>query len=191
MQMMFAVCLSSFLFIMTSSFSGMPISGTHTVVGALLGTGLYASGYKHLNWAKLGTIVLSWVISPLLAAFLAFVLFLTVVTMTMNTTALKYNFRLLMLQSIVAVCFISIVFVLKTLLDFELDNFTSSDHEFAHKSFWQTNFTYILIVLALIVGTVICRLIVVGVIISNLERPSSISEGASLLLKAAILPFSF
>ena len=40
--MMFCVCFASFLFIMTSSISGMPISGTHTVVGALMGTGIYA-----------------------------------------------------------------------------------------------------------------------------------------------------
>ena len=52
--MMFTVCLSSFLFIMTSSISGMPISGTHTVVGAFLGTGIYAQGFKRLNWAKMG-----------------------------------------------------------------------------------------------------------------------------------------
>ncbi len=52
--MMFSVCLASFGFIMTSSFSGMPISGTHTVVGSLLGAGIVGTGVENLNWKKLG-----------------------------------------------------------------------------------------------------------------------------------------
>jgi phosphate/sulfate permease len=43
-RMMFSVCLCSFLFIMTSSIFGMPISGTHTVVGALIGAGMVGVG---------------------------------------------------------------------------------------------------------------------------------------------------
>ena len=39
-KMMFGTSISSFLFIMSSSLFGMPISGTHTVVGALIGSGL-------------------------------------------------------------------------------------------------------------------------------------------------------
>ena len=51
---MFSVCLASFIFIMTSSISGMPISGTHTVVGGLLGAGIVATGFENLNWNKFG-----------------------------------------------------------------------------------------------------------------------------------------
>lgn len=49
-KMMFSVCLCSFAFIMTSSVSGMPISGTHTVVGALIGAGLVVSGLNGVNY---------------------------------------------------------------------------------------------------------------------------------------------
>lgn len=42
-QLMLAVSTASFLFILSSSIFGMPISGTHTVVGALIGAGLAAS----------------------------------------------------------------------------------------------------------------------------------------------------
>jgi len=42
---MFAVCCSSFLFIISSSCFGMPISGTHTVIGALLGAGMVGIGF--------------------------------------------------------------------------------------------------------------------------------------------------
>ena len=39
-KMMLGASISSFLLIMSSSLFGMPISGTHTVVGALIGSGL-------------------------------------------------------------------------------------------------------------------------------------------------------
>jgi PiT family inorganic phosphate transporter len=38
--MMFGVSLSSFLFIFTASKLGIPISGTHTVIGSVIGAGL-------------------------------------------------------------------------------------------------------------------------------------------------------
>ena len=41
-RMMFAVCLASFAFIMGSSASGMPISGTQSVVGAMI----------HCDWLR-------------------------------------------------------------------------------------------------------------------------------------------
>ena len=43
-QIMFSVSLASFLFIISSSVFGMPISGTHTVVGALIGAGIVGLG---------------------------------------------------------------------------------------------------------------------------------------------------
>jgi PiT family inorganic phosphate transporter len=100
--MMFSVCLCSFIFIMSSSFFGMPISGTHTVIGALLGAGIIGTGYKNLNWNELGFIVLSWVISPILAALLSFILMTVVASLTMNTLDFSYKTRIWSLQLITA-----------------------------------------------------------------------------------------
>jgi phosphate/sulfate permease len=47
---MLAVCLASFSFILVSSIFGMPISGTHTVIGALVGAGLAGWGASGVNW---------------------------------------------------------------------------------------------------------------------------------------------
>ena len=51
--MMLAVTFASFTFIMFSSFSGMPISATHTITGALMGAGIMVSGVDNVNWPKL------------------------------------------------------------------------------------------------------------------------------------------
>ena len=85
---MFSVCLASFVFIMSSSIFGMPISGTHTVVGALLGAGIIAAGPKNVSWVKLGHISLSWILSPLLACALSYGLMLIVCVLTLNTKSL-------------------------------------------------------------------------------------------------------
>ena len=81
---MLAASLASFMFIMSSSFFGMPISGTHTVVGALVGAGLASVGPSNINWVKLGWIVLSWFVAPAVAIVLAVLFFLAVCDLTLN-----------------------------------------------------------------------------------------------------------
>ena len=93
-RVMFSVCLASFLFIITSSLSGMPISGTHTVVGALLGAGIVATGFGSLNWNKLGTIVFSWFLSPAMAAIIAFFIMQIISYLTLNTKRFTYGTRI-------------------------------------------------------------------------------------------------
>lgn len=105
--MMFSVCLASFAFIITSSFSGMPISGTHTVIGALLGAGIVGIGAKNLAWHRLLTIVVSWVLSPALACIISLILMLLIGTLTMNTARLSFTFRFHSLQLIAGVAFLA------------------------------------------------------------------------------------
>lgn len=49
----------------------MPISGTHTIVGALIGAGIVGVGFNNLNMSELVAIIVSWVASPLMAALLS------------------------------------------------------------------------------------------------------------------------
>jgi len=59
---------------MASSF-GMPVSTTHSIVGAVTGFGVVAFGLDSINWSKMGEIIASWFISPVLGGVIAFVLF--------------------------------------------------------------------------------------------------------------------
>lgn len=102
---MFSVCFASFVFIMASCFCSMPISSTHSVIGALLGAGLACIGPDHLNWHEMRKILISWVVSPLLSASLS-LLFMTLVSFsTINTKRTSYRSRLLWMQLIIASCF--------------------------------------------------------------------------------------
>jgi len=54
---------------------GMPVSTTHSIVGAVAGFGAVAAGVQSVCWPKLGAIVLSWVTSPLAGLVLGFLAF--------------------------------------------------------------------------------------------------------------------
>ena len=82
--------ISSFVFIMASSVFGMPISGTHTVVGAIIGSGLATMGSDAVNWPKLGVIIASWFIAPVLAIILCAIFFMAVCSLTLDTQ--RYSF---------------------------------------------------------------------------------------------------
>ena len=89
-QMMLGSSISSFIFIMASSVFGMPISGTHTVVGALIGSGIAAVGSSNINWGKLGIIVASWFIAPILSIILCGLFFMAVCALTLDHARNKF-----------------------------------------------------------------------------------------------------
>jgi len=66
-----AAVLGASIWILLCTKVGMPISTTHSIVGAILGYGLLAHGAAGLNWSVLNTVFASWVMSPLLAMGIA------------------------------------------------------------------------------------------------------------------------
>jgi PiT family inorganic phosphate transporter len=75
---MMAALVASAVWINLATYIGAPVSTTHAVVGGVMGAGVAAVGFQLVNWATLGAIAASWVVSPLLggavaALFLAFI----------------------------------------------------------------------------------------------------------------------
>ncbi|MCA0869457.1 inorganic phosphate transporter [Seohaeicola saemankumensis] len=75
---MMAALISSALWVNLATWIGAPVSTTHSVVGGVMGAGIAAAGLAAVNWATMGKIAASWVISPVLggviaAAFLALI----------------------------------------------------------------------------------------------------------------------
>lgn len=78
MAAMMAALVSSALWINLATWIGAPVSTTHSIVGGVMGAGIAAAGFSAVNWATMGGIAASWVISPFLgglvaAGFLAFI----------------------------------------------------------------------------------------------------------------------
>jgi PiT family inorganic phosphate transporter len=57
--------------LLVASLRGWPVSTTHTIVGAIVGFGIYALGVNEINWVVVGNIGLSWITSPLSSAIVA------------------------------------------------------------------------------------------------------------------------
>ena len=72
---MISALLAAALWLHISSYLGWPVSTTHSIVGGVVGFGVIAGGMDVINWGKVGQVVLSWVVSPLMGGFVAFVVF--------------------------------------------------------------------------------------------------------------------
>lgn len=72
---MLASLLAAGVWLQIASLKGWPVSTTHSIVGAVVGFGLIYGGMQAIYWDKLGSIVASWVVSPLLSAFISYFVF--------------------------------------------------------------------------------------------------------------------
>lgn len=71
---MLAALLAAAVWLMIASLKGWPVSTTHSIVGALVGFAIVGIGPDAVNWAKIGKIVASWVISPAIGGIISFLL---------------------------------------------------------------------------------------------------------------------
>lgn len=69
--LMTAALLAGAIWLNVATAMGAPVSTTHSIVGAVLGAGLAAGGLRAANWAQLGEIAVSWIVSPVLGALVA------------------------------------------------------------------------------------------------------------------------
>ena len=72
---MVCAMLAAALWLNLSSYFGMPVSTTHSIVGAIVGFGIIQAGFSNVQWAKIGQIVASWFISPVAGGIMAFLIF--------------------------------------------------------------------------------------------------------------------
>ncbi|HXK55726.1 MAG: inorganic phosphate transporter [Gammaproteobacteria bacterium] len=81
---MLAALLAAGVWLMVASFQGWPVSTTHTIVGAVVGIGVAAMGMDAVQWSKLGEIVASWFVSPVLGGIIGLLLMLSIQRLILN-----------------------------------------------------------------------------------------------------------
>ncbi|MCZ6658179.1 MAG: inorganic phosphate transporter [Gammaproteobacteria bacterium] len=82
---MLASLLAAAVWLTIASRYGWPVSTTHSIVGAIVGFAVVAIGFDAVHWDEVGSITASWVISPMLAGSLSFLLVLSVQRLIFDT----------------------------------------------------------------------------------------------------------
>lgn len=82
---MMAALLAAGTWLLVASLMGWPVSTTHSIVGALVGFAAIGIGFETVNWGKVGSIVASWVVSPVLAGTISYGLFMSVQKLILDT----------------------------------------------------------------------------------------------------------
>jgi len=75
---MLAALLAAGTWLFIASRYGWPVSTTHSIVGAIVGFAAVGIGIDAVQWGKVGEIVMSWVISPVTAGFIAYLIYQSV-----------------------------------------------------------------------------------------------------------------
>eukprot|EP01116_Phalansterium_solitarium_P004275 TRINITY_DN15236_c0_g1_i1.p1 TRINITY_DN15236_c0_g1~~TRINITY_DN15236_c0_g1_i1.p1 ORF type:complete len:472 (+),score=179.50 TRINITY_DN15236_c0_g1_i1:57-1472(+) len=75
------------VWLLVATYFALPVSTTHTIIGAIIGFSVVQKGFGSLKWWSLGQIGLSWVLSPVLGGAMAFALFFVT-----NRTVLLHPF---------------------------------------------------------------------------------------------------
>tara|TARA_B100001146_G_scaffold34203_1_gene27594 strand:+ start:699 stop:1964 length:1266 start_codon:yes stop_codon:yes gene_type:complete len=83
---MIASLLAAGIWLLIASYFGWPVSTTHSIVGAIVGFAAVGIGIDAVAWGKVGSIVASWVVSPVIAGTVSFLLFTSVKRLILQTS---------------------------------------------------------------------------------------------------------
>ena len=145
---MLAALLAAGTWLLIASRNGWPVSTTHSIIGAIVGFAAVGIGVDAVKWGQVGTIVISWVASPLTAGFIAFMIFASVQRLILSREdPLEQAKRYVPVYMFLAAFTITLVTILKGLKHVGLDISVANSYLLA-----------ILIALAIaVVGAVVVR----------------------------------
>ena len=70
-RVLFGGMLAAAIWLHLATFLRIPISATHSVIGGLIGAGVFARGWEVVQWEQIGWFAVAWVLAPILAAGIA------------------------------------------------------------------------------------------------------------------------
>ncbi|RPA60259.1 inorganic phosphate transporter [Shewanella frigidimarina] len=82
---MIASLLAAGIWLVVASALGWPVSTTHSIIGAIVGFAAVGVSADSVEWGKVGGIVGSWVVTPAISGFIAYIIFQSVQKLIFNT----------------------------------------------------------------------------------------------------------
>lgn len=119
---MLAALLGAGIWLQLASWKGWPVSTTHSMIGAIVGFGAVYGGLEAVRWGEVGTIAVSWVISPLLSGVISYLIFrLVLQTIFYSNRPLQSAKRLTPLLVFCVFFILTLAMVFKGLKNLNLD----------------------------------------------------------------------
>jgi inorganic phosphate transporter, PiT family len=129
---MLASLLAAAVWLMIASAKGWPVSTTHSIVGAIIGFAIVGIGPEAVKWSSVGSVVMSWIISPVVGGTLSFLLVMSTRKLIFNTdTPLKNAKKYAPMYIFLVGFFISLVTLFKGLSHLHLELTTTESFIFA------------------------------------------------------------
>lgn len=75
---MLAALLGSGSWLLITTSFGWPVSTTQSIVGAIVGFGVVVIGSQAIYWGKMGLLVLTWILAPIVSGIISFIVLLSI-----------------------------------------------------------------------------------------------------------------
>ncbi len=83
---MMSALLAAGIWLLIATTFGWPVSTTHSIIGAIVGFASVGISVDAVNWGKVGEIASSWVVSPVMAGSISFMLYMSVRKFVFDTS---------------------------------------------------------------------------------------------------------
>jgi len=171
-----AILAAAGSWVLLATFFGMPISTSQSMIGAVLGSGIFLSLTRPeigvgVNYRKIGGIALSWVLNPMFAALIATLLMIILRSLIRTTRGLLAINRILTILILISAAYSAYTLGAN-------DVGTSTGVIYA-KMGWSTRLTAVFGALALIVGAITFSSRVIGTVGKGIVPLDAISAFAA------------
>lgn len=128
---MISALLAAATWLLVASILGWPVSTTHSIVGAIIGFAAIGISPDTVAWGKVGGIVGSWVVTPLISGVIAFIIFNSAQKLIFDTDKpLEQAKRYVPFYMFLAGFVLSLVTIKKGLKHIGLDNINLGFYNF-------------------------------------------------------------
>ncbi|MFB9135224.1 inorganic phosphate transporter [Vibrio olivae] len=88
---MMSALLAAGTWLLLASYMGWPVSTTHSIIGAIIGFACVSVGTEAVDWGSVKGIVGSWIITPIISGFFAYLIFVSAQRLIFDTENPLHN----------------------------------------------------------------------------------------------------
>ncbi len=88
---MMSALLAAGSWLLLASYMGWPVSTTHSIIGAIIGFACVSVGTEAVDWGSVKGIVGSWIITPVISGFFAYLIFVSAQRLIFDTENPLHN----------------------------------------------------------------------------------------------------